>query len=214
MRGKSFVFVNSHFKGQPTDDASRDANFHEINVRFKLPLNKLQTTTPISQRFDFAWWLGDLNYRVHLDSMVPSVAESHKTTGAYCDKSVPSWTDRILVKRDQPECAWLSYGMLNAVCTSVHKPVFAAHAVTLAEPHGIWSDWHAAQAEFMKRVQAEADAAAKANVGVSAGTSKSIGLGAKVLGAKGKAKAAQQQEVSFRMDTEANANKSRACVIQ
>uniref|UniRef100_A0A7S2RSC8 Inositol polyphosphate-related phosphatase domain-containing protein n=1 Tax=Mucochytrium quahogii TaxID=96639 RepID=A0A7S2RSC8_9STRA len=63
---KSIIFVNAHFRGKQEAIAARNANFHEINARLKLPTGKLQTLEPISGRFDFAFWLGDLNYRIGL----------------------------------------------------------------------------------------------------------------------------------------------------
>jgi hypothetical protein len=64
IAGRSVVVCNAHFKGKVDSANQRNANFHEIDARLRLPGGVFHNHEPVPKRFDFCFFMGDLNYRI------------------------------------------------------------------------------------------------------------------------------------------------------
>ncbi|ORX91022.1 DNase I-like protein [Basidiobolus meristosporus CBS 931.73] len=66
----SLLFVNSHFTAHQSRVSYRNYDYKRIDRELKLPGYKKADTAPsslASERFDYTFWFGDLNYRVNGD---------------------------------------------------------------------------------------------------------------------------------------------------
>jgi len=63
IQDRSLMFCNAHLTGKRDNLAARNANYLEITHRLKLPAGT-HHGSPIADRFDFCFFMGDLNYRI------------------------------------------------------------------------------------------------------------------------------------------------------
>ena len=68
--GKSFIFINSHLCAGKHKIIKRNRDFNRIEVKLALPKNYLRMPAisnkiRTSDRFDFCFWMEDLNYRIN-----------------------------------------------------------------------------------------------------------------------------------------------------
>ena len=58
----SFLFINAHFQAEQEQADGRNQDFHRINQKMQLRQGSEKNVT---DRFDYVFWSGDLNYRVN-----------------------------------------------------------------------------------------------------------------------------------------------------
>ncbi|KAK9728169.1 hypothetical protein K7432_001281 [Basidiobolus ranarum] len=63
----SLLFVNSHFTAHQSRVSYRNYDYKRIDRELKLPGYKANNESLASERFDYTFWFGDLNYRVNGD---------------------------------------------------------------------------------------------------------------------------------------------------
>ncbi|KAJ3022651.1 AAA ATPase midasin, partial [Thoreauomyces humboldtii] len=78
MMGQSFCFLNAHLKAHEGASERRNADWSKINSSISLPGYTIadQKLPGVVERFDYVFWMGDLNYRTDLGTRMTTWAKA------------------------------------------------------------------------------------------------------------------------------------------